>query len=104
MKLTTLILIACFLFSCKSINVSNNLFEEYKTLDSLCDKINFFENNLNTKKKHLKNHLSFSKIISDIENETNINSTTIKGIGGVSYTSNKDIKKDIEKWKVKCKE
>jgi hypothetical protein len=97
-------LTACLLFSCKSTDISKDLFVEYTNLDSLCDKVDFFEKNLNTKRKQLKNHISFSKIISDIENRTNINSTTVKGIGGISYTSNQNIKKDIEKWKIKCKE
>ena len=96
--------IVFLLASCQASKVhSENLAKKYFQIDNVCDKISFFQEELNTKQKQFKKHQDFMKIVADLEKVTGINSNTIKGIGGVSYGSNKDIKEDIKKWKLKCK-
>lgn len=94
-----------FLFaSCKTDSVQSSLYTEYSKIDNInvCEKIDFFEKYLNTKKKQTKNYSDFRKIISDIEQKTGIVSNTDKGFIGVVYMSNSDITSDIRKWKEIC--
>ncbi len=95
------IFFSCFILISNSCSVVKKDSEYINNLD-LCEKIEYFRKNYNTKSKQLKKYSDFIKIISEIEIGTNIKSNTIKGIGGISYTSNINIRNDIKKWELVC--
>ncbi len=106
MRITILLLFIIISSSCKVSKESRtkDLCEEYSKLESKCDKVFFFEKELNTRNKQRRYYNCFEDVVSDIENITGVQSNTNKGFAGIIYLSNEDIKNDIKKWKVKCKE